>query len=124
MIWINQFRLTLAQPRVAQPHRKTTMQFLYAAIWTLFATCSISSRLAWSAEAPGPADPGPISYSTLDEALKDLHSKSGVTFRDESGWIVAEDLGASTVWLITPPGHPAYPSIVRRMLANGPNAHT
>ena len=33
-------------------------------------------------------------------------------------WVVAEDTQASTVWLLTPPGHPAYPSLVKRTLVN------
>jgi hypothetical protein len=57
----------------------------------------------------------------LDDALRDLHAKSSVTFRNQGGWIVAEDAATSTTWLITPPGHPAYPSLVRRKLINGAN---
>jgi len=87
----------------------------------ILAICVLSLNSLGSAEASLSAEPGPIAYATIEDALKDLHSKSGVTFRDERGWIVAEDLEASTVWLLTPPGHPAYPSIVRRMIVNGPN---
>jgi hypothetical protein len=57
----------------------------------------------------------------LEEALKDLRAKPGVTFRKQDGWIVAEEASAFTVWLITPPGHPAYPSMVKRTLVNGPD---
>jgi hypothetical protein len=85
------------------------------------AICALSLSSLGRAETPSTPDRGPIAYATLEDALKALHSKSGVTFRDEGGWIVAEDLEASTVWLITPPGHPAYPSIVRRKLVNGPS---
>jgi hypothetical protein len=68
---------------------------------------ALSSSSVWSVEAISSAEPGPIPYSTIDEALKDLHAKAGVTFRNQDGWIVAEDLAASAAWLITPPGHPA-----------------
>jgi hypothetical protein len=54
----------------------------------------------------------------LDEALKSLRAKPGVKFRDEGGWIVAEESAAAAVWLLTPPGHPAYPSIVKRHIVN------
>ena len=59
-----------------------------------------------------------IPYSSLEEALKDLHSKPGVAFRNEGGWIVAYDSVAIVSWLLTPKGHPAYPSIVKRYIVN------
>jgi hypothetical protein len=71
-----------------------------------------------AAESKADADPGPIPYATLAEAEKALRAKPGVKFRNEGGWLVAEDLDAFTVWLLTPVGHPAYPSIVRRALIN------
>jgi hypothetical protein len=60
-----------------------------------------------------------IPYSSLEEALKDLHSRPGVSFRNEGGWIVAYDSVAIVSWLLTPKGHPAYPSIVKRHIVNG-----
>jgi hypothetical protein len=59
-----------------------------------------------------------IPYASLDEALKALHAKTGVEFREEGGWIVAYDSKAIVSWLLTPPGHPAYPSIVKRHIVN------
>ena len=95
---------------------------VFVSILTIAASASSSLR---SAElAPSSPAPGPIPYASLEIALKDLHSWPGVTFRNQSGWIVAEDVAAHAVWLLTPPGHPAYPSIVRRMLVNGPTGAT
>jgi hypothetical protein len=95
---------------------------VFVSILTIAASASSS---LWSAEPPqSSSEPGPIPYASLEIALKDLHSRPGVTFRNQSGWIVAEDLAAHAVWLLTPPGHPAYPSIVRRMLVNGPSGAT
>ena len=62
-----------------------------------------------------------IPYASLEEATSSLRTKKGVTFKSQEGWTVAEDLEAFTVWLLTPTGHPAYPSIVRRTLINGPD---
>jgi hypothetical protein len=59
-----------------------------------------------------------IPYSSLEEALKDLQSKPGVEFRNEGGWTVAYDSVAIVSWLLTPKGHPAYPSIVKRYIVN------
>jgi hypothetical protein len=69
------------------------------------------------AESSGAEDDS-IPYDSLEEALKDLHANPAVTFRDEKGWIVALDTKTSVAWLLTPVGHPAYPSIVRRRIVN------
>jgi hypothetical protein len=71
-----------------------------------------------SAVSAGAPDPLDIPYSSLEEATAALRAKQGVTFRDQDGWIVAQDLDAFTTWLLTPAKHPAYPSIVRRTLVN------
>jgi hypothetical protein len=67
---------------------------------------------------PPPRESAEIPYSSLDEAMKVLHSKVGVTFRNEAGWIVAYDSKEIVSWLLTPKGHPAYPSIVKRHIVN------
>jgi hypothetical protein len=61
-----------------------------------------------------------IEYSTLEEALKALRAKPGVTFKDQDGWLVANDSNAIVIWLFTPAGHPAYPSMIKRHIVNGP----
>ena len=50
--------------------------------------------------------------------MKSLRAKPGVIFRDEGGWTVAYDPEAIVSWLLTLPGHPAYPSIVKRYVVN------
>ena len=97
---------------------RDSVRRVFASLPTLLGLLAFCSGSVWSAEPLSSAEPGPITYSTIDEALKDLHAKAGVTFRNQDGWIVAEDLAASAAWLITPPGHPAYPSMVRRMVIN------
>ena len=94
------------------------MKGICASLSTLLGLVVFSSGAVWGAEPFSSEEPGPIPYSTIDEALKDLHAKAAVTFRNQNGWIVADDRAASTAWLITPPGHPAYPSMVRRMIIN------
>lgn len=83
----------------------------------------LSSLLSYATAAhsdPPKADVSDqIPYSSLDEALKDLHSKRSVTFRKEGSWLVAYDSVAIVSWLLTPVGHPAYPSIVKRHVVNG-----
>jgi hypothetical protein len=55
-----------------------------------------------------------IGYPSVAAALKDLRSKPEVIFREESGWIVAEDRSRYTLWSFAPEGDPAYPSAVKR----------
>jgi hypothetical protein len=59
-----------------------------------------------------------IPYASLDEALKALRAKPDVTFRSEGGWTVAYDSEQIVSWLLTPIGHAAYPSIVKRHIVN------
>jgi hypothetical protein len=82
----------------------------------------LSALLACSAAAESDTPAADVSdeipYSSLDEALRDLHSRPSVVFRNEGGWIVAYDDVAIVSWLLTPKGHPAYPSIVKRHIVN------
>ena len=76
-----------------------------------------------SAFADEPVPPGKsgIEYSTLEEALAALHAKAGVTFKKQNGWLVATDSNPIVVWLFTPPGHPAYPSMIKQQIINKPD---
>jgi len=60
-----------------------------------------------------------IGYPSVAAALKDLHSKPEVQFRDEHGWTIAEDSSQSTFWSFPPVGHPAYPTAVQRVIEQG-----
>lgn len=95
------------------------MKYLRVVFLAALGACSVSLDLARGAESTQ-TDKSSISYATLDAAIGALRPKPGVKFRDEGGWVVAEDMPAFTVWLFTPPGHPAYPSMVKRTLVNGP----
>jgi hypothetical protein len=55
-----------------------------------------------------------IGYPSVAAALADLHSKPEVIFREEGGWIIAEDRGHYTLWSFATEGDPAYPSAVKR----------
>ena len=60
-----------------------------------------------------------IGYPSVAAALADLHSKPEVQFRDGHGWTIAEDSSHHTFWLFPPPGSPAYPSAVQRVIVQG-----
>jgi hypothetical protein len=59
-----------------------------------------------------------IPDASLDEALTALQATPGVMFRSEGGWSVAYDSEQIVSWLLTPLGHAAYPSIVKRHVVN------
>jgi hypothetical protein len=60
-----------------------------------------------------------IGYPSVAAALKDLHSKPEVQFRDEHGWTIAEDSSHHTFWSFPPAGNPAYPAAVQRVIVQG-----
>jgi hypothetical protein len=55
-----------------------------------------------------------IGYPSVAAALRDLHSKPDVIFREEGGWIIAEDRSHYTLWSFATESDPAYPSAVKR----------
>jgi hypothetical protein len=61
-----------------------------------------------------PKNSSGIGYPSVAAALADLHSKPQVTFREDAGWIIAEDRSHYTLWSFAPEGDPAYPSAVKR----------
>jgi len=71
--------------------------------------------LASSAPIPEASAPT-IGYPSVNAALAALHSKSGVVFTTQDGWTIADDAAEQTIWSFPPPGHPAYPSVVKRQL--------
>jgi len=83
-----------------------------------FAVVAAQAFAADEAVPPAPPASKEIPYDSLDEAMKALKAKPKVEFRNEGGWIVAYDPETIASWLLTPPGHPAYPSIVKRHVVN------
>jgi hypothetical protein len=69
-----------------------------------------------AAEPAAPAPGAAIGYPSVAAALDGLHAKPGVAFRTQDGWTIAEDQAELTFWSFPPPGHPAYPSAVKRQL--------
>ena len=67
-----------------------------------------------------PRQPSGIGYPSVAAALADLHSKPEVLFREEGGWIIAEDRARYTLWSFATEGDPAYPSAVKRTAVQEP----
>jgi hypothetical protein len=93
------------------------MKYLRVVFLAALGACIDLSRGA----EPTQTDKSSISYATLEDAIRALRAKPGVNFHDERGWMVAVDMQASTVWLFTLPGHPAYPTMIKRALVNRPD---
>jgi len=59
-----------------------------------------------------------IGYNSVSEALSSLRARPDVTIRVKAGWTFVDDRANGTLWSFTPPGHPAYPAVVKRIVTN------
>jgi hypothetical protein len=64
-----------------------------------------------------------IGYPSVAAALADLHSKPEVIFREEGGYIIADDRSHYTLWSFATEGDPAYPSAVKRTALQEPGGN-
>jgi hypothetical protein len=84
--------------------------------------CCTAAAPALAQEAADQAPGAAIGYPSVAAALEGLHAKPGVAFRSQEGWTIAEDQAELTFWSFPPPGHPAYPSAVKRQLVRNGDA--
>ena len=72
---------------------------------------------------PAPQPDSGVGYRTVSEALAALKSKPGVniTTTKPDGWTIANESGGMGQWSFTPPGHYAYPAVVKRVVKQRPN---
>ncbi|MEP7155559.1 MAG: DUF4019 domain-containing protein [Betaproteobacteria bacterium] len=89
---------------------------------SIFIACTALVMVAASYAATTPnVSEGDIGYPSVAAAFEALKAKPGVKPIDQGGWtIIAEDDG-STIWSFTPPGHAAYPAVVKRRLVKKGN---
>ena len=86
---------------------------------SVIATAALSALGQSAVATPLPeASHSSIGYSTVGAALTELRAKPGVDIREQQGWIIISDKksGNSVLWSFTPPGHPAHPSAVKRIV--------
>ena len=86
----------------------------------LSTACFAGVGIARSAEPGGESEPTTIGYASVAEAFASVTAKPGVKIRVEGGKTIVEDLNGPTpaVWIFFPKEHPAYPSVIRRSIAN------
>jgi hypothetical protein len=57
-----------------------------------------------------------IGYPSVAAALAALRSLPEVHIVVTDGWTLADDAAHDTFWRFTPPGHPAWPSVIKQMM--------
>ena len=77
---------------------------------------TVGSVCAQPAPAPIPESRAQLGYATPAQAMTALRARPDVRFTEQRGWTVAEDRANQAVWSFVPPGHPAYPAVVRRQI--------
>ena len=82
----------------------------------LLATLALTAVCEGGASAQQPQAQSSIGYPSVAAALEALQHKSGVKVSNPGGWTVIQDPSDQTIWSFTPPGHPAYPAVVRRQI--------
>lgn len=65
-----------------------------------------------------PEQPTDIGYSSPAAALAALRSKPGVVMSEKGNWVILEDQSKYTLWAIAKPENPAYPTAVKRYVAD------
>lgn len=77
--------------------------------------CAAQAQPASAASSP--ASPA-IGHATVQETLQALKAQEGVNFTTTKpdGWVIAARPLSDTYWSFTPPGHFAYPAVVRRQI--------
>ena len=80
--------------------------------WLLALVSTLASAPAVNAE-----ETSAIGYNSVSEALSSLRARPDVTIQVKAGWTIVDDRAHGILWSFTPPGHPAYPAAVKRILA-------
>lgn len=60
-----------------------------------------------------------VGYASVSAARDAILSKGHIAVSVENGWTIASDRDSYTLWSFAPPGDPAYPSVVKRILVQG-----
>lgn len=97
------------------------MRSIALALATLSLSLSITLPASAQPAPPQPPEPTRLPYASVAAALKALEARDGngtiVTHAD--GWTIVNEPLASAQWSFTPPGHYAYPAVVRRVVTHG-----
>ena len=70
---------------------------------------------------PSPSPPEPskgIGYATPQAALDALRKRTDVEIGVQRKWLVIRDNPNKAIWTFAPPDHPAYPTVIKRMVSS------
>jgi hypothetical protein len=83
--------------------------------FTYIISLNVYGQAALDDSAPKPSAVG---FKTVSDALESLKSTPGVdiTTTKPDGWTIANDSRNYAQWSFTPPGHYAYPAVVKRII--------
>jgi hypothetical protein len=81
--------------------------------------CACAGVAALGAAAARADDPAAIGYATVAAVREALRGDPTATFREQQGWTVvaSREHGHAVEWFFTPEGHPAHPSVIKRIVA-------
>lgn len=74
-----------------------------------------------SPSRPEPSPPEPskgIGYATPQAALDALRKRTDVEIGVQRKWLVIRDNPNKAIWTFAPPDHPAYPTVIKRMVSS------
>lgn len=82
------------------------------------AALALVALTAASAARTYAAEDWPIDYANVAAVLKALRDDANASFRVQQGWTVvaSSERGHAVQWFFTPDGHPAHPSVIKRMV--------
>ncbi len=83
----------------------------------LLVTTALALSLPAHSQSPA-TEAARIEYPSVAAALKDLEARdeNGTVVTHSDGWTIINEPLASSQWSFTPPGHYAYPAVVRRVI--------
>ncbi len=82
----------------------------------LFVAVAACAFLTACAGTRGGEQTSVIGYSSVAEARHAVMKQPGATSLEERGWLIVVDPNHYTLWTFTPPGHEAYPAVVKRVI--------
>lgn len=102
--------------------------------WRLLVALALM-LLSSQAQADEPQNPGAqppradsdearkFGYPSVEAALAALKARADVHITERGGWTIVDDKPNHAIWSFTPPGHPAHPAAVKRVIAQDANGN-
>jgi len=99
----------LGPMRIAMKGNSAVVLFVFSAV------CASAEPIAWPTTSE--TRQSSIGYPSVATALDALRARNDVRVSTEGGWTVITEIGGRILWSFTPPGHPAHPAAIRRVMS-------